>query len=78
MARNSLLCADVPLRNYSLIHSLFDKMLKTSKVELCVQKQCSAYSKTSNNNISIIITYRITYRIGPPQGTGSARRVMQT
>ena len=23
-------------------------------------------------------TYRITYRIGPPQGTGLARRVMQT
>ena len=24
------------------------------------------------------ITYRITYRIGPPHETGSARRVMQT
>ena len=26
----------------------------------------------------LLLRYRITYRIGPPQGTGSARRVMQT
>jgi len=25
-----------------------------------------------------MVTYRITYGIGPPQATGAARRVMQT
>ena len=37
MARNSLLCADVPLRNYTLTHSRLNRLHELVDIEVLVQ-----------------------------------------
>ena len=38
MARNSLLCADVPLRNYSLTHSLTHLLCALGQLNLAIDQ----------------------------------------
>ena len=59
MARNSLLCADVPLRNYSLTHSLTHKAiaLVTGKNGIVVNWKASTYEQ----KIPLLIVNRCWY-----------------
>ena len=59
MARNSLLCADVPLRNYSLTHSLTHSL---NPLELCAWVNYMAKSASKIcAGLSLINTYLNTY-----------------